>query len=581
MSATRQLAVVLNADVVGYTRLMGDDEVATVAALDTCRETFRQTVDEHSGTLVDTAGDSVLATFGSAINAVKCSVILQQRLSVVNDDAPDHRIMEFRIGLNLGDILVKGDGTVYGDGVNVAARLQALAEPGGICISASVRDLAKHLVGLHTRDLGKQNVKGVEYAVHAHKIVDETEAEAFVDAADETEETAWGPVIAVLPFQNLGSNEEDDYLADGLAEDITTELSKIRSLMIIARNTAFAYRGAQKTAKQIGDELDSDFVVQGSVRRAGSRVRVTAELVETESNTAAWTERFDREMDDMFALQDEIASRITGVLPSRIETAELQRTQGKSPTNLAAYQYLLRAKFHHHRRTFNDNREAQTLIAKAIELDDSYAANHAWQACILWQSVARGYTEGSPDILDAAMNSLDRALQRDNDDFETHRVLSGANLIQRNYERAVFHAARAYDLNPNDPRVMSQYGDALTANGQAEEAIPYLERALQVDPYLPDHRLSYLGTAQFLAGQFSEAVISFKKISDLQAEHHLHLAACHAELGDGKHSALQVAEVRRLFPEFVAREYIHKLAYRLDNDREKYRRAFAKANLIG
>lgn len=577
----RLLAAILNADVAGYTKLMADDETATFTDLEQRRDIFRRHVEVRGGRVVDMTGDNILATFDSALEAVRASIAVQTDIEHCNDELSESRRMHFRIGVNLGDVVIREDGTVYGDGVNVASRLQSLSNPGEICLSASIYDLTSSALDVDVEDLGLKEIKNVNQPIHTYRI-------ALRGGAAKQESTTevlrarprQRPSIAVLPFENVGGDQEEEYLAEGIAEDIITELSRLRSLLVIARNSSFAYKDKSASIRSIADALGARFVVHGSVRRGGHRARITVELIDAETDSQLWAERYDRDMDDMFAIQDEIAQKILSILPSRIEDAELRRSRTKPTENLAAYHCLLRAKFHHHKRTEEDNRQGLAMVGQALSLDPDYAEAYAWKACLMAQSLLRGYADDDPDkSLNDMMESLNTALSLDEDDFETHRVLSGVWLAQREYDRALFHAARAQDLNPNDPRVMSQYGETLTAHGKAEEAIVVLENALQVDPYRPDNRLTHLGAAQFVAHHYEDAIASFKRVSDLNYHHHVYLAACYAALGRQAEASKHGQEVYRLNPDFNWREYVHQLAYRDDADREHHRAAIIKAGL--
>ena len=577
----RLLSAILNADVAGYTRLMANDDTATYRDLQARREIFSQAIAAGGGRIVDMTGDNILATFESAIEAVRAAIAIQTEIEEANRDQPESRLMQFRIGLNLGDIVIRDDGTVYGDGVNVASRLQSLANPGEICLSASIFDLTSSALDVDVEDLGQRQVKNVAQPLHAYRIV----MPGGTTRLESTKELQRArprqrPTIAVLPFENLGGDQEQEYLAEGIAEDIITELSRLRSLIVIARNSSFAYKDKIESVRAVAEALGARFVVHGSVRRGGQRARITVELIDAETDAQLWADRYDRDIDDMFAIQDEIAQKILSILPSRIEDAEMRRSRAKPTENLAAYHCLLRAKYHHHKRTEDDNREGLKMVEQALALDPDYAEAHAWKACLTAQALLRGYSDKAPEqSLKQMMSSLNTALQLDEDDFETHRVLSGVWLAQRDYDRAIFHAARAQDLNPNDPRVMSQYGEILTAHGKAEEAIVVLENALQVDPYRPDNRLTFLGAAQFVGRRYEDAIQTLLRVSDLNFQHHIYLAASYAQLGRNAEATRHAQEVYRLNPDFNWREYVYQLAYRNDADREHHRAAMIKAGL--
>jgi adenylate cyclase len=395
---------------------------------------------------------------------------------------------------------------------------------------------------------------------------------------DGIEPVASKPSIAVLPFVNMSDDKNQEYFAEGIAEDIIVALSKLHSLFVIARNTSFAYRDNIGEGHNPGKDLGARYILRGSVRKIGERARITAQLVDTETDGQLWAERFDRELDDVFLVQDEITRKIISILPSRIEAADLKRVHNKPTANMAAYEYLLRGKFHHHLRTQSDNELAYRMLGLAIEADPGSAQAHAWRACVIGQAMVRGY-RSVEDAVPEIFEDLKIALALDDEDFECHRVLSSVYSIQMNHERAEFHAARAYDLNPNDPRVLSQYGELLALTGKPEEGIEKLRQALLVDPYLPDDRLTNLGFAQFVARRYDDALNTFKKISSLSVKHHAYLAACHGQLGDRVSAERQAAEVHRLSPTFSADDFVRQAGYQYDVDRQHHVEALRKAGL--
>lgn len=576
MGHKRKLAAVLSADVAGYARLMEAHEASTVAQLDAARAVFREHVAAAGGRVVDTAGDSVLATFDSAVSAVRSALDIQRALAGQNAGLPPERAMAFRIGINLGEILEKDDGTVYGDGVNIAARLEALAEPGGVCVSGNIRDVCAVQLELAEEDLGEQRVHNIRTPVRAVRIAGAGERVRPLAGADPS---GARPTVAVLPFDNVSGDPGDDYLADGIAEDIITELSRFRSLVVIARNSAFAQRDPAVARATLAAGLGARYLVHGTVRRAGTRVRVTASLTEVASQAELWAERFDRQLDDVFAIQDEIADHVVSVLPARIEAADLRRIQSQPTESLAAWESLLKGKFHHHRMSAEDNRIALELLERAIELDPGCAQAHAWKACTVAQAWVRGYGVAEDEALQLVMESLATALSLDEDDFETHRILSGVHLVRRDFERAAYHAARAFELNPNDPRVMSQYGEILTAMGRAEDAIVVLEQALEVDPHEPDRRLRNLATAEFVARRYRQALDRMRRVAAPDAVLLSYVAACHAQLEELVPAARAAARVRALMPEFDAAAFVDAIPYAEPDDRVHHIDALSRAGL--
>lgn len=386
------------------------------------------------------------------------------------------------------------------------------------------------------------------------------------------------PSIAVLPFENLCGDPDQEYFAQGIAEDIIVALSKLHSLIVIARNTSFAYKERSGTDGKIGKALGARYIVHGSVRKIGDRARITAALVDTETEEQLWADRYDRNLDDVFLVQDEITGKVLSILPSRIEAADLKRTHNKPTANLKAYEYLLRGKYHHHLRTQQDNRIAYEMLSNAIEADPRSAQAYAWRACVIGQAVVRGYRNDENAIPEVLQN-VETALALDDEDFECHRVLLGVCTLQKNYDRAEFHAERAFELNPNDPRVISQYGELLALTGHAEAGIERLQQALLVDPYSPDDRLTNLGFAQFVARRYREAATTFQKVSSLTVKHHAYLAACYGQLDDLVSAKRHADEVSRLDPTFSVDNFVTLVQYKNDSDYRHHADALRKAGL--
>ncbi|HEX4235673.1 MAG TPA: adenylate/guanylate cyclase domain-containing protein, partial [Caldimonas sp.] len=393
-SALRQrLATILVADVAGYSRLMGSDECGTVAALDSARAVFREAIASHQGRVVDMAGDSVLAVFDSAAGAVDCALMVQCSLGDAARELAEDCRMLFRIGIHLGDVMEKSDGSVYGDGVNIAARLEGLAEPGGVAVSESVLAVVKRRVAASFDELGEQRVKNIAEPVRAYR-VRSAAAGAAPGASGDNGAAQSGraagqsvprdrvdkPSIAVLPFNNMSGDSEQEFFADGITEDIITELSRFRELFVISRNSSFKYKGKAVEVQKFARELGVQYVVEGSVRKVGQRVRITVQLIDATTDRHLWAERYDRELEDIFAIQDEVTSAIVATLPGRVEAAARDRASRLTTDNLAAYECVLTGKVLHHRGNREDNARAQRLLQRAIELDPNYAHAHAWKA---------------------------------------------------------------------------------------------------------------------------------------------------------------------------------------------------------
>ncbi|MBT5781311.1 MAG: adenylate/guanylate cyclase domain-containing protein [Rhodospirillaceae bacterium] len=575
----RRLAAILAADVAGYSRLMGADEEGTFNTLKACRQSIDGCVAEKGGRIVATGGDSVLAEFTSAVEAVRCALAMQEGIAACNIDVPEERCMRFRIGINLGDVMISGD-DILGDGVNIAARLEQIAEPDSIYISGTVYDQVRNKIDLAYTDLGEQTVKNIAQPVRTYRVSEgETTPSAPVAAAEARPAGPAKPTIAVLPFDNMSRDEEQEYFVDGMTEDIITELSRYHDLFVIARNSTFTYKGKAVDVTEVGRELGVRYVVEGSVRKAGNRLRITVQLIDATDGHHLWAERYDREMEDVFEVQDEITQVIVANLPRRVEAAHLEQSKNKPTENMAAYDYLLRAKDHHHKRSKEDNALAIELAKKAIELDPDYGQAHAWHSCILGQAWGAGYIE-EKTVLEQITEAALGLEANGQDDAECHRILTELNvLFRRDFDKARFHQDRAYALNPNDPRIVSQRGETLIWFGEAAEAVGWIEKAMLLDPSEADRRAVHLGQAHYVARQYQEAVGAFKRSPNLGYKQHAILAACHAALGNMAAAKAEVDHVLKLKPKFSLAAEMDRAPYALDSDRKHHIETMTNAGL--
>jgi adenylate cyclase len=572
----RKLTAILSADVKGYSRLMREDEVATIRTLIAYRELMTSIIQQYRGRVVDAPGDNLLADFGSVVDAVTCAVEVQRELAKRNEELPDQRKMEFRIGINLGDVVIEGE-RIYGDGVNIAARMEGLAEGGGICISGTVYDQVKNKLDVGFVDLGEQTVKNISTPVRAYHIrTDSPTSSPRLTAQRKSSPDK--PTIAVLPFVNMSADPEQGFFADGLTEDIITELARFPNLFVIARNSTFTYKDKPTRVQDVGRELGAHYVVEGSVRRASDRLRLTVQLVNAADGTHIWANRYDRKFTDIFDLHDELTQAIVSTLSGRLEHAVIERVKRKPPEDMAAYDYLLRGKHLHHQRTRETNEEALRVLNKAIELDPEYASAYAWRACTFGQAMAMGW--GDPQELQRrAGESVRTGLSLDENDIECRRIQCEVYMEQRNWDQAELHHERAIALNPNDPRIVAQRGELLTWIGRPEEGTECVERAMRLDPFNASAYAHLLGRALYSCRRYEEAVRAYSLISSPRYGHVADMAACCAQSGDVDGAKEKVAQVLAMNPEFSVDTYVENLRYKRESDRDHHREGLRKAAL--
>jgi adenylate cyclase len=581
-SVERRLAAILAADMVGYSRLMEADETGTLARLRTHRlELIDPAIAKSRGRIIKTTGDGMLVEFQSVVDAVQCAVEVQSRMARRTADVSPARRIQFRIGINLGDVIVE-EGDIFGDGVNVAARLQGVAEAGGICVSKQVRDQVGDRLDVVFEDLGELSVKNIVRPIHAFRVFPKpaepgapTAAELGMAAA----EASTKPSIAVLPFTNMSGDPEQEFFADGLTEDIITELSRFRDLLVISRNSTFVYKGRPVKVQDVAREFDIHYVVEGSVRKARSRVRVTVQLIDAEADRHIWAERYDREISDIFEIQDEVTSAVVATIAGRVEAATHDRAKRKPTGNMAAYECVLAAKILHHRATQCDNAEAMRLLERAIALDYNYAHAHAWKGCVLGQAGVCGWRTDLDLTMKEIATELEIALALDENDSDVHRILAALNLLHNDCDQAAYHQERALALNPNNDLIVVQQGELLTWLGRPEEGIDWIRRAMRLNPYHPERYWNHLGRAYYAARRYGEAVEAFSRISRPDHTHHAFLAASLAQLGNQIAATAHAREVLQREPRFSTESYLSSLHYRDERDRLHHAEGLRKAGL--
>ncbi len=520
----RRLAAILAADVVGYSRLMEADEEATLSTLRSYREIIDNRVDSHRGRIFGSAGDSVIAEFASPVEAVRCALGIQTELEARNVDLAEDRRMRFRIGVNLGDVMAEAD-NLFGDGVNLAARLEQLADPGHVFISGKVYDEVAGKVGGDFTDYGEHEVKNIARPVRVWRWA----AETIVPTAS-PETPMDKPSIAVLPFVNMSGDAEQEYFADGITEDIITELSRFKELSVVSRNSSFVFKGKTAPVREIGGKLKVDYVVEGSIRKSGNRVRVTAQLIDAKDDNHIWADRYDRNLEDIFEVQDDVVRRVSSTLVGRLEHERQKRTRRQSKTQLKAYDLYLRGREQFFKWSVEDNLKARDLLTAAIEIEPEYAAALALSSEVLLRNWLNGWSGNPEQDLAESFIAAKRADEIDDQDSRVQTALGVAYIFQRNLDKAKHHFEIALKLNPNDTRVLVYYSRQAVFDGQTEKAVELCHRALSLNPY---GKYGYnLGIACFVAQDYRQTIELLDAIRNPPATILALLAASYAMAGD-------------------------------------------------
>jgi adenylate cyclase len=574
-----RLAAVLAADMVGYSRLMEADERGTLARLRTHRiELIDPAIAKNQGRIIKTTGDGMLVEFQSVADAVRCAAEIQERMRRRNSDVADERRMDFRIGINLGDIIFE-DGDIFGEGVNIAARVEQLAEAGGICVTAAVHDQVDGRVDVAFEDLGEKLLKNLSRPVRVYRVAAESAERKPVPAKGQPGGAVVKPTVAVLPFANMSGDPEQEFFADGLTEDILTELSRRRELFVISRTSTFVYKGHSANLREVAQKLGARYLVEGSVRKAGDRLRVTVQLIDTTSDGHIWAERYDRKLDDVFSIQDEITSAIVATLPGRLEAAQHDQLARTKPSSMAAYECVLAAKVLHHRSTREDNTEALKLIDRALTLDPDYAHAHAWRGCILGQAWGYGWCKDKNATFAEVAFELDKAMALDDNDADVHRILAAVAIARNDMNRARYHQDRALVLNPNYDLVVVQMGELFTWLGRAQEGADWVRKAMQLNPHHPARFWGHLGKAHFVGRQYAQAIEAFMHLSTSDIQQHAFLAACYAWLGDRTAATAHVSRLRELDPGLDLQKFLATMHYANEADLQHLRDGLMKAGM--
>jgi TolB-like protein/cytochrome c-type biogenesis protein CcmH/NrfG len=572
----RRLAAILAADVVGYSRLMEVDEAGTLVALKARRKgVLEPLVAKHRGRIFKITGDGVLVEFASAVNAVQCAVDLQEGMAAANTDLPEDRHIVLRIGVNLGDVMVE-DNDLYGDGVNIAARLEALAEPGSILLSSTAQEYVKNKLKVGFDDLGLQTLKNIAEPVRAFRVAGTPVVTTAVPkAAIDT------PSIAVLPFTNMSGNPEQEYFSDGITEDIITELSRFRELFVIARHSSFAFKGKTVTVQQVGRELGVEYVLEGSVRRVGTRVRITAQLVDTRTGAHIWAERADREIGDLFVMQDEVTERIVATIAHRLEKTEQARAARKRPEAMRAHDYVLRA-WAIIAETSEANQQSRALYEKALALEPTNMlalTGLAWTYVIDWES---RWSNPADAALEHAYKLARQALSLDSTDYRAHLLFGYVQGVRKQFAEALVHYEHVVAMNSNDADGIAHMGGLLIALGRFSEALDWLKKAVRLNPLHPVWYLYGIGEAHYGARQYEQAIAPLRAAVNRFPTYitpRRHLAAAYAQMGRLDEARAEVAAIRKLDPSVCLAMYRERIRYERFADRDHYLDGLRKAGL--
>jgi adenylate cyclase len=624
----RKLSAILSADVAGYSRLMGEDEAATVKTLETYRRVISDLIQQHRGRVVDSPGDNLLAEFASVVDAVQGAVAVQKEIQARNLELPETRRMQFRIGINLGDVIEEED-RLYGDGVNIAARLESLADPGGICVSKTAFDHIETKLPLGYEYLGEQTVKNIAKPVCAYKVQMDPRVTVKAKAKVEPKKGArrrpmiialvvvllmtagaaalWRfafppakpnvekaskqqmafplpdkPSIAVLPFNNLSGDPAQEYFSDGITEEIITALSKVPKFLVIARNSTFTYKGKPVKVQQVGQELGVRYVLEGSVQKAGDKIRINAQLIDAHTGNHLWAERYDRNLKDLFAVQDEITKKIITAMQVKLTEGEQAQAAARSTNNLEAYLKYLQARELINRGNPQSNAMAKQLAEEAIALDPRYSSAYyvLARAAIYYAFQETG--KSRQDSLEKSIELLQKAITLDATNAEAHSLLGWIFSMTRQYDKAIAEGEKAVALDPNSADAHMYFGKILTFAGRYKESIPELQTAIRLNPIPPNIYLYSLGISYILTRQYDEAITWCEKAVRREPNSQwprLFLAAAYSRAGRDEKARLEVAEVLRINPKFSLEKFAQGVTYKNQEDQELLISALRQAGL--
>jgi adenylate cyclase len=576
----RKLAAILSADVKGYSLLMGEDEEATVRTLNAYKETMTNFIQHHHGRVVDAPGDNVLAEFVSVVNAVRCAVEIQKELKTRNAELPENRRMEFRIGVNLGDVIEDGE-QILGDGVNIAARLESLSEAGGICISGTVYDQIENKLDLKYDYLGEQNVKNIARPIRVYRVLVGSGA-GFPEASRKLDFPK-SPSIAVLPFVNMSDDPEQEYFSDGITEEIITGLSKVPRLIVIARNSSFTYKRKPVKVQQVGQELGVRYVLEGSVRRAADRVRITVQLVDATTGHHLWAERYDRFLKDIFAIQDEITVNVMRAMQLElIEGKQACEWIKRGSQKLEAYEKGMKGMELFRFFSPEGNVQARKIFEECIALDPEYPGPYVMLAWTYLTAVYNGWSKSPEESITQALELAQRAIALDSSQADAFSLLGNIYLLTRQYEKAITEGERAVALNPNRADSHVWLAMILTASGDPKGAIDLIYKAIRLNPFPPNWYFFSLGNAFFMLGEYNQAVEAYKKALQHSPDlllAYIGLAASFSASNRAEDARAAASQIVRIDPKFSIEVFARSLTYKNENHKEFWIDNLRKAGL--
>jgi len=622
----RKLAAILSASAEGYSRLMGEDEAGTLQTLKGRRQVMCSLIEKHQGRVVDTTGDNLLAEFASVVDALECAVEIQKELKKRDEELTKECSMPFRIGIHLGDV-IEEEGKIYGDGVRVAVLLDSLADAGGICVSRSAHDQVKNKLDVGFQDLGQRGVENISEPVRVYRVVLEPDpkwkmirkiwsrmkqwqkvaltigiallqvggglvVKKYFDrppsppvATGSIQKTALPlpdkPSIAVLPFENMTGDPKQEYFADGFTEQIITSLSKIPALFVISRNSTFTYKGKPVKVQQVSEELGVRYVLEGSVQKSSSRIRINVQLIDAISGQHVWAQSYDRDLKDIFGLQDEVILKITSAMSVNLTAGEQARAWAEGTKSLEAYLKLMQGREYRYKGNRESNALARRMAEEAIALDPKYAEAYVLLGTTYYQEVFQG-TSRPKDVVPKATEFIQKALALNGSLADAHSGLGVLYTWSGRYDEGIAEAERGVELDPNSGQANFNLGVVLRWAGKSKEAIPVFQKALRLEPMAPDNYNRQLALSYFQSGDCKEAIATCEKGVKRQPDHlvsRVTIAAVYGACGREAEARKEAAEVLRINPKFTVESFMSNTPYKNPSDRDRVAQGLRKAGL--